>query len=74
MVVSELAENMLAYIAFVTDEYESYVAAMSIDGEYGTHVELQAMLALFQRPIEIYSDETNHGTSLIYFGFSCLIN
>jgi hypothetical protein len=35
--------------------FENYVAKMRTDGEWGDHVEIQAMSEIYNRPIEIYA-------------------
>jgi len=46
------------YSEFVTDDFDFYLTKMSVDGEYGTNLEVQASVEVFGRPVEVYSDES----------------
>jgi len=40
---------------FISDRFEDYIERMKRDGEWGDHVEIQAMSELYNRPIVIYA-------------------
>lgn len=44
---------------------------MSISGEYGTHVEIQALADVLQRPFEIYSDVESQSSHLLPLYYYC---
>ena len=56
-VVQHMAERPELYEPFCPDDYDTYLATMSVQGEYGTHLELQAFCALFDRSVLVYSDQ-----------------
>ncbi|KJH47792.1 yippee putative zinc-binding protein [Dictyocaulus viviparus] len=47
------------FAPFVTENFSSYVARKRRPGQYGNHVELQAISEMFRRPIEIYEYSEN---------------
>jgi len=56
-IISYMRSAREHYDNFLTEDFDSYLAKMSCDGEYGTNLEVQACVESFQRPIEVYSDE-----------------
>jgi len=56
------------YINFVTEDFDYYLTKMSCDGEYGTNLEVQASVEVFNRPMEVYSDESGAEPMNIFQG------
>jgi|JI10StandDraft_1071094.scaffolds.fasta_scaffold879444_2 hypothetical protein len=57
-VVANMRANPHVYEAFCPYEFDVYLATMAIDGEYGTHLELQSFADLYHVAVFVYSDET----------------
>ncbi|VDL78438.1 unnamed protein product [Nippostrongylus brasiliensis] len=47
------------FAPFVAENFSTYVARKRQPGQYGNHVELQAISEMFARPIEIYEYSEN---------------
>ncbi len=56
-VVEHMAQHPDKYAAFCPDDWESYVATMAVEGEYGTHLELQAFADKRRRKVLVHSDQ-----------------
>jgi OTU domain-containing protein 5 len=48
-------------------EFQSYISKMRRDGEWGDHVEIQAMSEIYDRPIEIYAYSDGIVLNLAHF-------
>jgi hypothetical protein len=45
------------YSQFVTEEFDEYIRRKRILGTFGNHLEIQAMIELYNRPFEIYAED-----------------
>lgn len=54
-----MERNRDHFAPFVTENFSSYIARKRQPGQYGNHVELQAISEMFGRPIEIYEYSEN---------------
>lgn len=43
------------FSGYIAEQFEEYVERMMRDGEWGDHVEIQALSELYNRPVEIYA-------------------
>jgi hypothetical protein len=57
-IVRHMAANPAVYEPFCPFDYDAYLATMSVEGEYGTHLEIQAFCNLFNLQVLVFSDQS----------------